>query len=63
MSIEVRVSGDLEKALRLLKRKVQREGLHRELKRRRFYEKPSIRKKRKRAEAARRKLKLRRFSI
>ncbi len=61
MSIEVKVGGDLEKALRLLKRKVQREGLQRELKHRRFHEKPSIKKKRKRVEAARRKLKSRRF--
>ena len=59
MTIEVKVFGDLEKALRLLKKKVQREGLH---KHRRFYEKPCVKKKRKRVEAARRKLKFKRFS-
>ncbi len=32
---------DLNSALRVLKRKMQREGLFRELKRRRSYEKPS----------------------
>lgn len=57
MPIEVRVTGDIEKALRILKKKVQRDGLHRELKRRKFFEKPSVKKKRKRAEAKRRKLK------
>jgi small subunit ribosomal protein S21 len=62
MTIEVKVFGDLEKALRLLKKKVQREGLHRELKHRRFYEKPCVKKKRKRVEAARRKLKYKRFA-
>ncbi len=56
--MEIRVdSNDVEKALRLLKRKIQRDGLFRELKNRRFYEKPSLRKKRKRREAQKRKLK------
>jgi small subunit ribosomal protein S21 len=56
--LEIRVdSNDVEKALRLLKRKIQRDGLFRELKNRRFYEKPSLRKKRKRREAQKRKVK------
>ena len=56
--MEIRVdSNDVEKALRLLKRKIQRDGLFRELKNRRFYEKPSLRKKRKRREAQKRKQK------
>jgi len=56
--LEIRVDGrDIEKALRLLKRKIQTDGLFRELKNRRFYEKPSIKKKRKRIEAKKRKLK------
>ena len=42
MSIDVRVNGDVEKAIRVLKRKVQRDGLQKELRRRRFHEKPSI---------------------
>lgn len=55
--MEIRVDGNIEKALRLLKRKMQTDGLFRELKNRRFYEKPSIKKKRKRIEAQKRKLK------
>lgn len=55
--MEIRVDGNIEKALRVLKRKMQTDGLFRELKNRRFYEKPSLRKKRKRREAQKRKLK------
>jgi small subunit ribosomal protein S21 len=40
-------------ALRVLKRKMQREGTFREMKRRRAYEKPSERRVREKAEAAR----------
>lgn len=50
-------SNDIERALRDLKRMVQREGLIRELKRRTAYEKPSIKKKRKSLEAERRRRK------
>lgn len=56
--MEIRVEGkDVEKALRVLKRKIQRDGIFRELKNRRFYEKPSLKKKRKRREALKRKRK------
>jgi len=55
--LEIRVDGNIEKAIRLLKRKMQNDGLFRELKNRRFYEKPSIKKKRKRIEAQKRKAK------
>jgi small subunit ribosomal protein S21 len=55
--LEIRVDGNIEKALRLLKRKMQTDGLFRELKNRRFYEKPSLKKKRKRREAQKRKQK------
>ncbi len=56
--MQIRVDNrNLEKALRLLKRKMQTDGLFRELKNRRFYEKPSLRKKRKRRESQKRKLK------
>ena len=50
-------NNDIERALRDLKRMVQREGLIRELKRRTAYEKPSIKKKRKSLEAERRRRK------
>ena len=54
--MEIRVEGnDLEKALKAMKRKIQREGLLKDLKKRSFYEKPSERKKRKRIEARRKK--------
>lgn len=51
--LEVKVYDDLEKALRNLKRKVVREGVFKELKKRRFHEKPSIKRKRKKLEASR----------
>jgi small subunit ribosomal protein S21 len=41
----------VEKALKVLKRQMTKEGLLKELKRRRFYEKPSVKKKRKQKEA------------
>lgn len=44
----------LERAIRRLKRKIDTEGVTRELKRRRHYEKPSVRKRRKAREAERR---------
>lgn len=53
MLVQVR-DNDLTQALRALKRKMQREGILRELKRRRSYEKPSERRVRERAEAVRR---------
>jgi len=56
--LEIRVDDkNIEKALRLLKRKMQHDGLFRELKNRRFYEKPSLKKKRKRREAQKRRQK------
>jgi len=45
---------NVDQALRALKRKLQREGIFRELKRRRAYEKPSERAAREKAEAVRR---------
>ena len=44
----------IERAMRRLKRKIATEGVTRELKRRRHYEKPSVRKRRKSREAERR---------
>ena len=50
--MEVKVfNNDLNKAMKVLKRKMQHEGLFRELKRRRCHEKPSDKKKRKHKEA------------
>jgi len=60
MPISVEVKGNIEKAIKLLKKKMQLEGVQRELRHRRFYEKPSVKKKRKRLEASRRRHKARR---
>ena len=49
---------NVDQALRALKKKLQREGVFREMKLRRAYEKPSERKARERAEAVRRARKL-----
>jgi small subunit ribosomal protein S21 len=49
---------NVDQALRVLKKKMQREGLFREMKQRRFYEKPSERTTREKAEAIRRARKL-----
>ncbi len=52
LMIEISVgNNNLEKAMRILKRKLIREGVFKELKARRFYEKPSEKKKRKKKEA------------
>ncbi|MFY9657845.1 MAG: 30S ribosomal protein S21 [Methylocystis sp.] len=45
---------NVDQALRVLKKRLQREGVFREMKRRRAYEKPSERRIRERAEAVRR---------
>jgi small subunit ribosomal protein S21 len=60
--LDVTVHGnDIERALRDMKRTLQKDGLFKELKKRRFYEKPSVKKKRKQLEAARRRRKALRF--
>ena len=59
MQIYVR-DNNVEQALKVLKKRMQREGLFREMKRRRFYEKPSERAARERSEAIRRIRKLKR---
>jgi small subunit ribosomal protein S21 len=53
MQVFVR-DNDVNGALRVLKKKMQREGLFREMKRRRSYEKPSERRTREKSEGARR---------
>jgi len=56
--LEIRVRDkDVEKAIKILKRELQKEGLLGELKKRRYYEKPSVRLRRKSREAQKRKLK------
>jgi len=49
---------NVDQALRALKKKMQREGVFREMKRRRFYEKPSEMRAREKSEAIRRMRKL-----
>lgn len=53
MQVFVR-DNDVDRALRVLKKKLQREGLFREMKARRAYEKPSEKRTREKAEAVRR---------
>jgi small subunit ribosomal protein S21 len=48
--------GNIEKAIKALKRMLQREGILKEIKRRSFYEKPSERGRRKQREARKRRL-------
>jgi small subunit ribosomal protein S21 len=49
---------NVDQAMRVLKKKMQREGIFREMKRRKAYEKPSERRVREKAEAVRRVRKL-----
>lgn len=53
MQVQVR-DNNVEQALRVLKRRLQREGVFREMKLRKYYEKPSEARVRKEAEAVRR---------
>ena len=57
MQVLVR-DNNIDQALRVLKKKMQREGVFREMKLRRFYEKPSEQAAREKSEAARRARKL-----
>lgn len=55
MAIEIRVfNNNVEKAIRVLKKKMLKEGVIKELKQRRYYEKPSEMKLRKQKENIRR---------
>jgi len=61
MPLEVTVeNNNVGRAISRLKREMAREGIRKELKRRRFYEKPSVKKRRKMREAERRRRKERR---
>jgi len=51
---------NVEQALKVLKKKMQREGVFREMRRRSYYEKPSEKRTRERAESIRRYRKLQR---
>ncbi|MEM9524863.1 MAG: 30S ribosomal protein S21 [Pseudomonadota bacterium] len=57
MQVSVR-DNNVDQAMRALKKKLQREGVFREMKLRQHYEKPSVRKAREKAEAVRRARKL-----
>ena len=57
MQVHVR-DNNVDQALRALKKKLQREGVFREMKTRRSYEKPSEKRAREKAEAIRRSRKL-----
>jgi small subunit ribosomal protein S21 len=54
LEVTVQDNESLDRALRRFKRKVQRSGLYSELRKRRFYEKPSAQRKRKKEAAIRR---------
>ncbi len=53
--VEVGHNEPLERALRRLKKKIEREGILRAIRARKHYEKPSVKKKRKQREALRKK--------
>ena len=56
--MEVKVfDNQVEQALKILKREMLKGGLFKEMKRRAFYEKPSVKRKRKQAEARKKRLK------
>ncbi|MDP2576270.1 MAG: 30S ribosomal protein S21 [Gemmatimonadota bacterium] len=61
--VEVIISeqDDLERALRRLRRKMVRSGLMRDMKKHRYYEKPSVVKRKKQKAAQRRRARARRF--
>jgi small subunit ribosomal protein S21 len=56
--LDIKIYGnDIERALKTLKRQLQKEGLFKEIKKRSFYEKPSEKKKRKQREARKKRMK------
>jgi small subunit ribosomal protein S21 len=60
--LEIKVHGnDIERALKVLKRELQKEGLFREIKKRGSYEKPSEKERRKQREARKKRGKALRF--
>lgn len=62
--MKIRVfNNDIEKAMKDLKRKLSKEGFFTELKERRFYDKPSVKRKKKALKAAKRRNKKSRGKI
>jgi small subunit ribosomal protein S21 len=60
--MEVKVHGNnVEKAIKDLKNRLNKEGVFKELKKRRYYEKPSVKEKQKRIEARKQRIKSSRF--
>lgn len=60
--MEIKVNGnDIERALKILKRELQKEGLFKEIKQRSSYEKPSEKEKRKQREAREKRMRSLRF--
>jgi small subunit ribosomal protein S21 len=57
VTVSVR-DNNVDQALRVLKKKMQREGIFREMKMRRDFEKPSVKKAREKAESIRRSRKM-----
>lgn len=56
--MEVRVfDNQIEQALKVLKREMLKGGLFKEMKKRAYYEKPSVKRKRKQAEARKKRMK------
>ncbi|KPK41537.1 MAG: 30S ribosomal protein S21 [Omnitrophica WOR_2 bacterium SM23_29] len=53
--VEVKRNEPLERALRRLKKKIEREGILKAVRARKHYEKPSVKKKRKKMEALKKK--------
>ena len=60
--VTVRKNEQPERAMKRFKRKVEREGIMRDIKKNRYYRKPSVRKKEKRKAAEKRRRKLERRS-
>jgi len=58
--VTVRKNEQPERAMKRFKRKVEREGIMRDIKKNRYYRKPSVRKKEKRKAAEKRRRKLER---
>ena len=55
MTREVQVrNNNVEKAIRVLKKKIQKDGMMRELRQRQYYEKPTLKRQRKLKESLRR---------
>ena len=61
--IRVRRGEDINKAIRRFKRKVEAEGILKDVKKRKYYLKPSLKKRLKRIEAAKRRRKTERRSV